>query len=110
MVFKRSDIIVIVAIFACCVLLFSVMLSKNNGKNIKVTVDREQYAVFSLNKNAEHKIKTEKGSNTLVIYNGECYFKDSDCFDKTCQKTGKIKNIGESIVCLPHRVIAEVVE
>jgi hypothetical protein len=34
--------------------------------------------------------------------------KDADCPDKLCEKTGKISKNGETIVCLPHRVVVEI--
>ena len=54
--------------------------------------------------------RVDKGTNTLVIENGQAHFINSDCPDKTCQKIGKISKSGETIVCLPHKVIAEVKE
>ena len=33
---------------------------------------------------------------------------DADCPDKVCVKTGKIKNPGQTIVCLPHRTVIEI--
>ena len=48
------------------------------------------------------------GSNTVVIENGTVYMKDADCPDKLCEKTGKISKNGETIVCLPHRVVVEI--
>ena len=105
--FKKSDIILIVSIFLICVSLAVLMFSKG-GNKVRVTVNGAEYATYNIYKNGEHTIKTENGTNVLIIENGTAYFKDSDCPDKTCENMGKIKNLGESIVCLPHRVIAEV--
>ena len=33
---------------------------------------------------------------------------DADCPDKVCVKTGKIKSPGQTVVCLPHRVVIEI--
>ena len=33
---------------------------------------------------------------------------EADCPDKICVNTGKISKIGETIVCLPHRVVVEI--
>ena len=32
----------------------------------------------------------------------------ADCPDKICVKTGKIKNKGEQIVCLPNKLVVKV--
>ena len=34
---------------------------------------------------------------------------DADCPDKLCVKTGRISKTGETIVCLPHRVVVEII-
>ncbi|MFR4337598.1 MAG: NusG domain II-containing protein [Lachnospira pectinoschiza] len=34
---------------------------------------------------------------------------DADCPDKLCVKTGMISKTGETIVCLPHRVVVEII-
>lgn len=108
--FKKSDIILIVTIFLICVSLAVLMFTKGGANKIRVTVNGTEYATYNIYKEGEHTIKTENGTNVLVIENGAAYFKESDCPDKTCENIGKIKNLGESIVCLPHRVIAEVVK
>lgn len=107
---KKGDIIVFASIIILSVLLFSFSFFGDDGKQVAVTVDNKPYRAYSLDKNGEYEIKTENGKNTLVISDGAAYFKDSDCPDKTCQRMGKISKAGETIVCLPHKVVAEVEE
>ena len=33
---------------------------------------------------------------------------DADCGDHTCIETGDINDVGESIVCLPHRLVLKI--
>ena len=108
--FKKTDVIVCFSLFVVFIMLALGLLSKQNGNKIKVTVNGKEYATYSLQSNAEYVIKTEQGENTLVINNNCAYFINSNCPDKTCENMGKIKEFGESIVCLPHRIVAEVVE
>lgn len=107
---KKSDILLIASIFLVCVVLAIFTLKGSSAENIKVTVGGKEYATYSLNTDGEYIIKTENGQNTLIIKNNSAHFINSDCPDKTCENMGAIKNPGESIVCLPHRVIAEVVK
>ncbi|MCI8412784.1 MAG: NusG domain II-containing protein [Clostridia bacterium] len=46
---------------------------------------------------------------TVVIENGKCYVTDSDCKNRTCERTGKIGRVGESIVCAQNRIVITVV-
>ena len=49
------------------------------------------------------------GSNRIVIQDGFVYMADADCPDKLCEHMGKISKTGENIVCMPHRVVVEIV-
>lgn len=48
-------------------------------------------------------------TNTFCIQNGTVWMQSADCGDKTCLRTGKISQAGESIVCLPHRLVLQIV-
>ena len=47
---------------------------------------------------------------TLVVENGEIFFKDSQCHDHLCEGLGRISYDGESASCLPAGVIVVVSE
>lgn len=49
------------------------------------------------------------GTNTLVIEDGAAYLADADCPDQLCVHMGKITKKGQSIICLPHQVVIEVI-
>ena len=44
------------------------------------------------------------GTNVLVIQDGNAYLNYSNCPDHTCEKTGKIRYVGQTIICLPNRL------
>ncbi len=48
------------------------------------------------------------GSNVIAIKDGCVYMKEADCKNKICVNTGKINSPGQSIVCLPNRIIVEI--
>ena len=48
------------------------------------------------------------GTNHIVIQDNAVYMSDADCPDKLCVHTGTIHKTGETIVCLPHRVVVEI--
>jgi len=49
------------------------------------------------------------GKSYLEVTGGRVRMLDSACPDKLCVKTGWISSTGESIVCLPNRVVIEIV-
>ena len=44
----------------------------------------------------------------IVIEKGEVYMEDADCPDKLCMKQGSISGTGQTIVCLPHKLVVTV--
>lgn len=45
------------------------------------------------------------GWNDITIENSEISVTDADCPDKTCVKSGKLRNENFPIICLPHRLV-----
>ena len=99
----RLDIAVISSILLISLLLLLVLtLTKKEGAFAVVEVNGETVGEYSLTKNSTYSLNG--GSNVLVIENGKAYLSFSSCPDHTCERTGKIKYVGQTIVCLPNRV------
>ncbi len=54
------------------------------------------------------RLETAAGYNLLVIEDGKAYIKEADCPDKLCVKQRAISRQGESLICLPHRLVVAV--
>ena len=80
---------------------------KTVGDSVRVRVDGELYGEFSLFENASYALNG--GSNVLVIDGGTAYMLYADCPDGVCIRSGKISYIGQRIVCLPNKIIVEIV-
>lgn len=106
--FKKGDFVIIFAIIATAVI-SAFLLYGSGGSAVVLTLDGEEYGKYSLLYDRNVKIETENGSNTLVIKDGAAFFTDSDCPDKLCEKSGKLTKKGDAAVCLPHKLVAEVV-
>lgn len=76
---------------------------KQNGKIIKNIdlnkVNGTEQFIVKYNGSHFNKIKMQKGKISI---------EDADCPDKICVKTGWISEPGQSIVCLPHKLIIEI--
>ena len=90
----KKDIILIAAFVIIAVIAFVVInhFVKKDGAFVQIKVDGHQ-----------------GGSNIVTIENGGVTMTDADCPDKLCVKTGRISKTGETIVCLPHRVVVEII-
>lgn len=99
----RLDVIVISSIILLSLLLLlTVVVTKKEGSTVKVEVNGVTVGEYPLVKSGTFSLNG--GSNVLVIENGEARMSYSNCPDHTCEKTGRIKYVGQTIVCLPNKV------
>ena len=108
----RNDIILIGAIILIALIAFFVFLiTRKDGQRVNVLVGGEVVYSFSLEDTVEQQILTgenNQNKNVLVIENGEASIKSATCPDKICVSHRKISKSGETIVCLPNKVVVEI--
>ena len=92
------------------ILALCLLLTGRSGGEVQVRVTGEIVGTYQLNKDQTITIEGVGGSNLLVIENGTAAITEADCPDALCVNMGKINRAGQSIVCLPHQVVVEVVE
>ena len=106
--FKKADIILIVFLLILSTLgIILVNRNKDIGSKVEITVNNEKTATYSLYENKEIMFQDD-GYNKIIINNGTVYVESADCPDKICVNHKKIKNIGETIVCLPHKLVIKI--
>ena len=104
----RLDIIVIASLLLLSLLaLLFVTLTRKEGAAVEITVGGEVVATYSLFKNGEYELNG--GTNTLVIENGVAYMDYSSCPDHVCERKGKIRYAGQTIVCLPNKLTVTII-
>ena len=105
----KNDLLLAVGFLAAAAVAFAVFFfARQSGETVNVIIDGEKTESYSLSDSMEKEIISENGTNTLVIENGSVYMKSADCPDKICVAHRPVKNKGETIVCLPHRLVLEV--
>lgn len=105
---NKRDIILIVIVLV--VGITAGILVQNNGQTgqeVVVSVDGEEVKRFPLNQDTEYEIIGYKGegTNRLMIDNHSARVQEADCPDLVCANHKPISNVGETIICMPHRVI-----
>lgn len=108
---KKRDIIFIGVLLVMALIAFFVVdkFIKKDGNKVVIKVDGEIVKIVNLTDTNNIIVNGyDGGTNTVVIENGTVYMTEADCPDKICVNTGKISKIGETIVCLPHRVVVEI--
>ncbi len=111
---KKGDmiIIIILAIAVISWLGINNMRESKDERQIVIETNANFYKSIPLEKGMKQQeihIELENGKyiDILVDENGS-YVKDVICPDKVCQKTGVVNKVGQSIVCLPNRVVVYV--
>ena len=104
---KRNDWILAVGVIAASLvfLLFNYFVIHSDGARVIVTVDGNEYGTYLLDE--EQQIDIE-GTNVLIIQDGKADMLEADCPDKLCVHQKAISKEGETIVCLPNKIVIEV--
>ena len=108
---KKKDGLLIGAILLVCLISYVLIqfVVKKDGDVVLIKVDGEVKHQLELNKDTELMVSGYNcGENQVVIKDGAVYMSDADCPDKLCVNMGRISKTGETIVCLPHRVVVEI--
>lgn len=108
---RKKELLLLVIVFIVIVVIALVFYGKtrDTGDKVIVTVNSVEYGVYPLNENQEIPIKIDGVvTNYLVIEDGYADVTDANCPDKLCVNMKSISKEGESIVCLPNKVIVEI--
>mgnify|MGYP001360782972 CR=1 FL=1 len=76
-----------------------------------VSVDHQEVKRIRLDHAADQTFTVEDGDggyNTIEVQHGKIRVKGANCSDQVCVRTGFISEPGETIVCLPHKVVIEI--
>lgn len=103
-------------IFAIVVLLSSIIIwyisfrTSIEGNYAEVMLDQECIARYDLTQDGEYVIQTSaEDYNRIRIQDGHVSVVEADCPDGLCIKQHAISRNGESIICLPHKLVIKVV-
>lgn len=110
-ILKRRDIYLIIFICAAAFMIWAgIFLSKGSkyGKYAVISVNNVVIERLDLKKDIVKTFTTNSGTNTVTIKNSECFGSDADCADRICAAHKKISRTGQTIICLPHRLIVEI--
>lgn len=107
---KRNDIkLLAVIIFIALAALLVFYVTRSEGARVVITINGEEYKTLPLDQDTSLTIETGRGkSNTVVIKDGSVDMTEADCPDKVCVKHAPIHYNGETIVCLPHKLVLQI--
>lgn len=104
----KADRVLIACVFASAVFLVFLFWIMGTGRKMTVAVieqDGREILRLSLDEEQTVRIPSENGFNVIVVAGGSVRVSEADCPDQICVRQGEIFGSGESIVCLPHRLV-----
>lgn len=106
---KKNDwIMVAVVIVIAAVFMGVQFFGKNSGSGrVEVQVDGVVYGSYPLYR--EQKVDIND-TNRLTIVNGTAEIEWASCPDQVCVHHKEISRNGESIICLPNKVVISIVD
>ena len=104
---KKNDLILAGIILAAAVCLLALQMSGNrdNAHLVKIRSGGKVFGAYDLSRDRTIDIN---GTNRLVIEDGQAWMEWADCPDQVCVRHRAVSKTGESIICLPNRVIVEI--
>ena len=76
---------------------------------VKISVEGEVYKTLSLDAEEEVIIEHQGHRNVVRISGGEVQMLQASCPDGLCIRQGKIRVAPQSIICLPNKVVVEII-
>ena len=106
---KSGDIIVAVIILLASFLVTS-SLTQGGAEYAVIYVDGNEFGRYGLPSNQKQiiDVATEYGYNKVVIEKDKVWVSETTCKDKLEINAGYINKTGQSLVCLPNRLLVTV--
>lgn len=110
----KKDLILLTGILLTALLFWLIpfLLNKVNGSTsnlVSIYQDGQKTADYLLSDDQTVVISAkEEGYNLLLIEDGRASVTDATCPDQLCVRQRSIAGSGESIICLPHKLVVQI--
>jgi len=110
---KKNDLILILLVLLAALAFYlgnQWINQKYDQKILTITSDGELVAqrVLTEDLTEEWLIDNHLGYNRIVVREGVVTMLEADCPDQVCVLSRPIREPGESIICLPHKVVVKI--
>lgn len=106
----RNDLFLTGGIIAAALILLLViwLVFFQEGTTAVVSLNGKVILEQPLNEDCSIPIQTADGYNLFQVENGIASIAEADCRDQICVEHAGISRKGETIVCLPHKLVVEI--
>ncbi|GAB2023097.1 NusG domain II-containing protein [Pseudolactococcus yaeyamensis] len=107
---KPLDFIIIICLMMASFTPFLLLGNKSTpNRQAQLRVDAQIIKSFDLTKNQTYTYQDDDGdSNKIEVRDGRIAIVYANCGDQICVRKGFINQTGQTIVCLPHKLVIEV--
>ena len=107
---KKADIILLIVILAVGIPMSVLSLTAGTGGDkVKISADGHVYGIYPLDEDGEIEVTEDGHTNHITIKDGQVSMSYSTCHNQVCVNTGAISHTKDAIVCLPNRVVVEII-
>ena len=112
---NRLTLLDVIAIVLLLLLSTSVILHNKSGSNLpwarvaEASIFRDGELLFQhLRLDNDQEVVLSNGAMIVEVKEGRIRVKESDCPRRICLHTGWIQHPGETIVCVPNKIVIEI--
>jgi len=114
---KKGDIIISISLLVISILMaFTISnnniekINNNTSKLLRVEKNSKLLYELPLDEDREIVLQDNNKYNKIIIKDGKVYMKEANCRDQICVHMHPIKEMGETIICLPNQVFLEIID
>lgn len=110
-IIKKADIVLfIILVVLGLFLTWFAVAGRSGGAQVVIHVEGKIYGTYSLSRNQTIDIDEYGHHNIVVIEDGKVQMMESSCHNQVCVKQGAVNTTNVPIICLPNRVVVEIID
>lgn len=107
--FRKADYILLAVLIVIGTAVSAALsFGHTGGDKVVIKVDGREYATYSLSEDRTVTVENDGRTNVVVIEDGSVNVTEASCHNQVCVKHATISRTGESIVCLPNKMIVTI--
>lgn len=108
---NKKELLIIFILLIVALFSFLIFRISGQGAKVEIKISQELYGTYDLLTDQEIIIKDKEGLTLMnsLIKNGKVQVLTSNCPDKICIESGSIEFSGQTIVCLPNKVVIKII-
>lgn len=104
---NKNDIKLIIVILFFIILLFSLTLIRKKANIANVYYENKLILEIDLSINKTYEVSGDNGKVVIEVLNNQIRVVEENSPYQICSKQGFVSKSGESIICLPNKIIIE---